>query len=127
MSRTTTIAQMLIRITGILLIILGLLFWSGHALGLIGLHMLLGLVLVVSLWVLAGVGARAGVGSGFVGLAIVWGVIVLVLGMTQARLLPGSAHWVIQALHLLVGLAAMGIGESLAKRIQAARTPALQV
>jgi hypothetical protein len=30
----------------------------------------------------------------------------------------GSAHWVIQVLHLLVGLIAMGIGDNLARRIK---------
>jgi hypothetical protein len=116
MKTATTVAQMLVRITGVLLIILGVLFWTGHARGLISIHMLLGLILVLSLWVLAGFAARAGVSGGFAVFAIVWGIIVLALGMTQTRLLPGSAHWVIQLLHLVVGLAAMGIGDTLATR-----------
>jgi hypothetical protein len=35
--------------------------------------------------------------------------------------MPGSAHWVIRLLHLLVGLAAMGLGERLGERIRAER------
>ena len=42
--------------------------------------------------------------------------------MTQTQLLPGSWHWVIQVLHLLLGLGAMGQGEGLAARIKRART-----
>jgi hypothetical protein len=122
MKTATTVAQMLVRATGVLLIILGVLFWTGHALGLISIHMLLGLILVLSLWALAAFAARAGVSAGFVVFAIVWGIIVLALGMTQTRLLPGSAHWVIQVLHLLVGLAAMGIGDSLATRAKGRMT-----
>ena len=49
-------------------------------------------------------------------LALVWGLITIILGMTQTQLLPGSAHWVIRALHLVVGLVAMGLGETLAAR-----------
>lgn len=123
MKKSTTVAQMTIRISGVLLIILGILFWTGHARSLVSLHMLLGLILVLALWVLAFVGARAGVGAGFVSLVIAWGIVVLFLGMTQTRLLPGSAHWVIELLHLLVGLAAMGMGDRLAQRIRGALAP----
>jgi hypothetical protein len=85
--------------------------------------MLLGLVLVLALWVLAGLAARAGVPLGLVALAVAWGLIVPALGLTQDQLLPGSAHWVIQVLHLLVGLGAIGQAEGLAARIRA-RQPA---
>jgi hypothetical protein len=66
------------------------------------------------------------VSRGFVVLVIVWGVIVLVLGLTQTQLLPGDFHWVIQVLHLLVGLGAIGQAEGLATRIKNLRTSALQ-
>jgi hypothetical protein len=90
--------------------------------------MLLGLVLVLSLWVLAFVAARSGVNPGLVIVAVVWGFIVIVFGMTQNSILPGSAHWVIKVLHLLVGLGAMGQAEALAARIKGkgAQTPALR-
>jgi len=126
MQGTTTVAQMLVRICGGLLILLGIFFWTGHALSLIPIHMLLGLVFVIALWVLAGIGARAGVGAGLVALAVLWGIIVLALGMTQTRLVPGSAHWVIRVLHLLVGLVAIRLGEVLAQRIKAVRAPAMR-
>ncbi len=88
--------------------------------------MLSGFVLVLSVWTLAVLAAIAGVSRGFVVLVIVWGVIVLVLGLTQTQLLPGDFHWVIQVLHLLVGLGAIGQAEGLAARIKNLRTPALQ-
>jgi hypothetical protein len=116
---------MIIRISGVILIILGVLFWTGHALGLVSLHMLLGLILVLALWTLAFIAARAGVGVGTAAFTIAWGIVVLFLGIAQTRLLPGPAHWVIEVLHLLVGLAAMGLGDALAKRIKGAIAPAL--
>ena len=126
MKTAATIAHTLVRIAGPILIVLGLLFWTGNALTLIGLHMLLGLILVLALWTLALLAWRAGVNRGLVLVAIVWGLVVPILGITQNQLLPGSAHWVIRVVHLLVGLAAIGLAEALARRIKQAETPALQ-
>lgn len=120
MRTTTVVTQMVMRLLGLTLIVLGLLFWSGHALQLVNLHMAVGVLFVLSIWVLAGLAAKMHQSSGFIALAVVWGLIVLALGMAQRGLVPGSLHWMIRVLHLLVGLAAMGIGENLAKRTLAA-------
>jgi hypothetical protein len=118
MRTATTIIRMLIRLLGLIMIVLGLLFWTGNALNFIGLHMLLGMVLVLLLWAQAILAARSGASLGLVALAIAWGLIVVALGMTQNQLLPGDAHWVIKVMHLLVGMAAIGIAERLATSIQ---------
>jgi len=115
---------MMIRLLGLIMIVLGVLFWTGNALNFIGLHMLLGIVLVLLLWALAIIAARAGVSLGLVALGVAWGLIVVALGMTQSRLLPGDAHWVIKVLHLLVGIAALGIAERLAGSIKRLGMPA---
>jgi hypothetical protein len=115
---------MLVRITGVLLLILGLLIWTEGASGLIPIHMLLGLVLVIAMWVLAAVSTRAGVPTGLAAGVAILGLVVLVLGMTQASLLPGSAHWVIQILHLLIGMAAVGSGEAIGGRLRRNRLTA---
>jgi hypothetical protein len=122
MKITTTIVQMLLRLAGLTAIVLGLLFWTGNAQALTPIHMLAGITVVLSLWILAGLAARAGISLGLVALAVVWGLIVAVLGLTQQQLLPGSWHWVIQVLHLLLGLGALGQGEGLGARIKRART-----
>jgi len=111
-----------VRYIGVLLILLGITLWTGNALNLIPLHMALGVLFVLSLWTLAALAARAGVALGFVVLVAVWGIVVIALGMTQDSLLPNNAHWVIQVLHLLVGMAAIGQGEGLYRR--AARSSA---
>lgn len=118
MKTTATVLQMLIRITGVILIILGGLFWSHSALQWMGLHMILGFVLVIALWMLAFLGARAGVSAGMVSVALVWGLVVVIVGVKQTSLMPGSAHWVIQVVHLVLGLGAMGLGEALGARIK---------
>ncbi|MGH9431549.1 MAG: hypothetical protein ACRD3T_08390 [Terriglobia bacterium] len=118
MKTAATAFQMLIRLLGLILIILGILFWTGHDLTLIALHIIIGLVFVLLLWIQALLAARFKVSMGLVGVEILWGIVVLVLGMTQARLLAGSMHWVIQLLHLLVGIGAIGFAESVGGRIK---------
>ena len=44
------------------------------------------------------------------------GLVGAVLGLTQTQLLVGSAHWLVEVLHLLVGIAAIGMAEGLAAR-----------
>lgn len=108
-----TIAVTVLRISGVVQLLLGLLFWSGNMLSLIPLHMRNGFLVVISLWVLALLAARGGVGSGAVLLAIVWGLIVPIVGLTQTRMLPGSYHGVVQVVHLLLGVGAITLGERL--------------
>jgi len=126
MKTTTTVAQLLVRIAGVIQIVLGLLFWTGNATSLIPIHMLIGSILVLSLWVIAITALVAGFNRGLAAFALVWGVLVVALGMTQGALLSGSLHWIIQVLHLVVGLAAMGIAERLAAGIKGTRVQAIQ-
>jgi hypothetical protein len=118
MTQTARVTLMVVRLVGVTMVVLGLLFWSGNAFNLLQVHMLLGFVLVVLLWFMAALALRAAVEPWLVGLAVIWGIIVPVLGLTQTRLLPGSLHWLVQVLHLAVGLLAIGLAESLAGRVQ---------
>jgi hypothetical protein len=118
MRRATTTAQMLVRAVAVVQLVLGGLFWTGNALDLVPLHQTLGFLLVFGLWTLAALAARAGVRPPLVALAAVWGLILPILGLTQTNLLVGSAHWLIEVLHLLVGLGAIGMAEGLAARVK---------
>ncbi|HEY7849547.1 MAG TPA: hypothetical protein VIC27_05740 [Ktedonobacterales bacterium] len=104
-----------VRADGAILIILGLFFWTGNADALIPIHMLMGIALVLALWTLAALAAVVGANRWLVALAFVWGVITPLLGLTQTRLLPFQGHWVIQILHLLVGLTAIALAQLLAR------------
>jgi hypothetical protein len=109
---------MWIRGIGALQILLGLLIWTGDFDRLIGLHMLVGITLVLALWGLAGIAAASGVSLGLVAVGFVWGLVTPILGLTQTRILPNSGHWIIQILHLLVGIGLIGLGEILGRRIK---------
>ena len=117
--RTITGIQMGIRVLGVIQLVLGILFWTGNALGLVDLHQLIGILLVLALWTQAALAHRAGVPGGLVAGAAVYGLIVPIVGLTQRELLPGSAHWVIQVIHLLLGIGLIGLAENLATRAKA--------
>jgi hypothetical protein len=121
------IARSLLSLFGIALVVLGILFWTGHALSLLPVHMTIGGLFVICLWALAVLGFMTRDTRGFALVVLIWSLIVPALGVEQLSLLPGSAHWVIQAIHLLVGIIAMGLGHSLARRLgrRSAGTPAV--
>jgi hypothetical protein len=121
MTRAATIAQMTIRISGLLLLLLGLAIWTGRADAAIPIHELLGFVLVLALWTLSYFAARAGVLMRWVVLAVAWGLAAPLLGLTQENLVNGDWHWTIQVLHLLIGVGAIGLGENLAARMRQIR------
>jgi hypothetical protein len=110
--------QMAARVLWLAQIVLGVLFWTGSATSLTDLHKLLGLVfalLVAVLAVLAGVrGGSPGLLVG--GLAVA--VLLPVVGIGQTGWLPGSRHWVIQVVHLLVGLAGIAVAEAAGGRLR---------
>lgn len=109
-----TAAGWTVRVTGLALIVMGLLMWAGVAPGLRSLHMLIGIVLVAALMTAAGLALRAGVKPALPVIAIVWGLLTVALGLAQAQLLVGDGHIVIEVAHLVVGIVAIGLGEALA-------------
>ena len=121
--RTINAIQMAIRVVGVVQLVLGILFWTGNALGLVDLHQLLGILLVLGLWTMAALAHRAGVPASLVAAAALWGLIVPIVGLTQRELVPGSAHWVIQVIHLLLGIGLLALAENLATRAKAGLAP----
>ena len=102
-------------VAGLGALTLGLLFWIAN-IDFISLHMLFGLTVVLSLLTLGlvGVFTRGMRLPGAIG--IVYALIVPIFGVTQATLLVGSLHWLIQAAHLLVGLGALALAGILSTR-----------
>jgi hypothetical protein len=129
MNMVIQVASIILRICGTLALILGLLFWAGIGLNFIAVHMLLGLLVVLLLWIV-------GVGQAFskngswplaIG-ALALGAVVLVFGLRQSGLLVGPFHWVIRVIHLLLGVLAVGVGQASVGRYKkaAAGRPATQ-
>ena len=123
MRSAITAVQMGIRAAWLVQLALGLLFWTGNAQGLVDLHQLLGILLVLALWTQAVLAARAGVEPRLVAVAAIWGLLVLVVGLTQTSLLTGSLHWLIHVIHLLLGIGLIGLAERLATGAKARLAP----
>ncbi|HET7041061.1 MAG TPA: hypothetical protein VFI13_03545 [Gemmatimonadales bacterium] len=105
----------LFRLSGATLVVLGLILWTGHGANLTQLHMLVGVLFTVTYLAIVALASRSGLTLGPSLFALGWGFLLPILGMVQTRLLPGEYHWVIRVLHLLVGIAAMGIADRLVK------------
>jgi hypothetical protein len=110
--KVITIAVWVLRIAVLAAIILGILFWIGNAENLIPVHMLIGIIAVLSLWVIGL--AQGFIKGGSFGLALatfIVGLALAIVGLYQQQWLLGSSHWIIQVIHLLLGLSAIGLGE----------------
>jgi hypothetical protein len=120
MRKTTVITLGIVRIAGIVQLILGTLFWTGRAYQYVPAHMAIGVLLVLSLWMLAVIALSARVRRGLAVFALVWGVALPLFGMKQATILAGPQHWIIRVVHLLMGIVALAVADRLAKAVLAA-------
>lgn len=105
---------MFMRAAAAVQLILGIGFWTGHWANLVNLHMAIGMLFVLALWVIAGIALARRRAPGLAVVALLWGVLVAAIGMTQRGILVGDLHWVIRVVHLVVSLAAMPFAERLA-------------
>ncbi|HEX8729583.1 MAG TPA: hypothetical protein VF739_13215 [Ktedonobacterales bacterium] len=121
MTMVAKIASWVVRLGGLVMIVLGLLFWSGNALTLTNEHEMLGVLVVLALWTLAFVALRKGVSVGLVIGGLLLGVVVIGFGMSQESLMNGAtraAVEIIKVIHLLLGLALISLGEVFTARIR---------
>ena len=111
---------------GALLLVLGLIIWTGigdHE-QLVAVHISIGVVLILTLWTIAAIAARSMVPARTVAFAAAWGLLVVLFGLAQEDLLRGSWHWTIQVLHVAISMSAIWWGRRLAQLI--GRAPASQ-
>lgn len=124
MRRAIRIAQMCVRATGTILLLLGIVIWTGHGAQLVPAHAALGVAFVLSLWVVAVIGLRSGIGAVLPARLLVWALIIGWFGIAQRRVVVGDLHWIIQVLHLAVGLIGMGLSEAVGARVRKGAAPA---
>jgi hypothetical protein len=118
MKTITTILLMLVRLLGVVQLVVGLAIWFGYAAGARSMHIGVGMLFVLVLWIFAVFALFALPRRGLALLTLLLGGIVVWFGMAQLTMLPGSAHWIVRVIHLLLGLSAMGIAERLGKAIK---------
>lgn len=116
-------------------LVFGIVFWIAQSLRWIGLlaflvwigfpgtHEALGTLGTLGLLILGGVAVstkgskRLGAGS------ILYALVVPVFGLTQTLILVGSWHWLIQAIHFLLGLGAMLLVRRIEQRYRRLKRP----
>ena len=109
-------ASAILTLSGALALILGLLFWAGTAVALMTMHMALGILTVGALWVIAIAQAVNG-GSWLIAAgAVIVGAVTIIFGLLHAGLMAGEFHWVVQSLHLTLGILTIGLGHMAAAR-----------
>ncbi len=118
---TKSIPLWIVRGSAALLLIMGLVIWTGNADSLITFHILLGVVLSLALIVIAVQALRTGVSPGLPVLALVWAIAMPVLGLTQETL-PESLALLVQVFHLLVGVGSWLLAEVLVRRMPKAKS-----
>jgi len=118
MKAAITIVQMVIRLAWLILLGLGALIWTGRGQSLTSIHTAIGIAFVLALWAVAYLGTRGGAAPSLVAIVALWGVIALVLGLTQTGIMTGRSHWIVRVLHLLVGIVAIGLAEALGARVR---------
>lgn len=120
-----TITQMILRVAALLAVILGITFWVKPELyytapALINTHMLLGIIVVISLWVMGFIQGR--LKGGNFGLALgtfVIGLVVAIVGLFQhSWKMAGVNVEMLNGIHLLLGLTAVGFGEMIGGRVK---------
>lgn len=113
------ISLMALRVVFIINLVLGIVFWTGNEpAGLVLIHMLLGILFVALLWV---VGTMAALRTGSIGLQVstfVVGLIIAIVGLTQQGIVEGSAHVVVQIIHLLLAITGIGLAEMASARVR---------
>lgn len=125
--RTITIFDWILRLAGLGALVLGLLIWTLQ-LNIITYHMLFGLLVAIALLVISFLAtlARGLRVLGIIG--IVYAFILPILGVNQDALLIGTLHWLIQTVHMLVGIGALayaGILSTRYRRLKQSIAPAL--
>ena len=115
---------MLLRLLIAVQLIVGVGLWLGYWVGLVGLHMALGTLFVLTLWGIAIIALAKRRMTGVAVGAIVLGVVIAGFGMAQRTLLVGDLHWIVRLVHLLLGISAMPLAERMTAAVSSESSPA---
>lgn len=117
MRALVTTLLMLARLMGVVQLATGLAFWFGFMRD-TSFHFGLGSLLALVIIVVALIALFALPKRGVALFTLLWAALMLWFGMAQATLLVGSLHWIVRVAHLLVGMSALALTESLAKAVR---------
>ena len=105
------------RLVGVIALILGIILWIGSP-SVLKIHILTGFIMSIAMLLIGLVGFFARVKPALPIIALAWAPLLPYVGFAQLKLFPGASHVVIQVIHLLIGICAIGIAEALAAKIK---------
>ncbi len=109
--------SMLVRITWLVNILLGIGLWTGKFDAVKEVHITFGVAMVIALWWITALHVRSQGWGALPILAILDGLALYLLGITQESLLTTGPHWIVQVLHLALALVAIALSEIMTARI----------
>ncbi|MBE3558163.1 MAG: hypothetical protein IMW89_02935 [Ktedonobacteraceae bacterium] len=112
------ILQIIVGLAGLCALVAGLFIWIAHS-GLTDIHMLFGLLVTLGLLAMSIIALTASGLRIWGTVGIVYALILPIFGVMQSSMLTGNLHWLIQILHLLVGIGAMALTGTLGARYKA--------
>lgn len=117
------ITIMIVRVLALINLVLGIIFWTGNYPISPMIHMLIGILVVLGVWILSGMVARHNFVLAIAGFIL--GLVALVYGSMQQQLFGAAAGnmvgiQLIKVGHLVLIVAILGIAESAQARIKRA-------
>ena len=124
---TIRIPSMILRVSWLLAFVMGIVFWTGNldTTGAHTIHEVFGILVAVSLLWLAGENVRQHGNIVLTVLGFVDAIALYLIGVDQANMLTGNGHWLIQVVHVLLAVGAIGLGEVIAARLMRAQAHAV--
>lgn len=107
----------LLRICAGIQVVLGVGFWTGHWYQLVNVHRTIGMVYVLTFWIIALLALRVPSLRGLAIGSIIWGVVIAGLGFSQQGILIGEYHWIVRVAHLVIALSAVPLAERMARPV----------
>lgn len=109
------ILSWIVRLSGLLALVLGLLFWFAHV-DWISVHEALGALVTLSLLALSLVMVSVRGGRALGALGIVYALIVPFVGEMQVQWYVSAATWLVPTVHMLIGIGAIGLAQVMVTR-----------
>ena len=111
------LALMFMRLAALVQLVVGIAMWTGRWLSLVDMHRGIGILFVLSLWIIAVIALVQRRSAGLAAFGILWGLVVAAIGFMQQGMLVGDLHWIVRVAHLIIAMASLPIAERLvAKR-----------
>jgi hypothetical protein len=118
MVKTVNVLLMLARLLGVIQILVGLAIWFGWSGGVVAFHSAFGSLFVLVVWIVALIALFSLSHRAVPLITLLVAGLLLWFGMAQTTLLVGAGHWAVRLAHLLIGLATLGLVESLGKAVR---------